>query len=278
MYRRGLTVATAAVFRAPAAQLKPSSANILASRFKSSYAGVTTEEAAAIERASHALAAKAASAYGRSIGHSARGPKSTLSCLMTDEPGVLARVAGVMAARGFNIDSLVVARTNVPSLSRTTIVMRGGPAVVEQVRRQLEDMVEVWAVLDYSSTSNVEREMALFKVSLRGSEAEQSQPAALDMGSTTVQDNLATVERLAKLFGARLGDISNDSVIVEFMATSDRIDELLALCKPMGIVEVARSGVMAMLRDPIAGLQTESEDDHVDAHSTTVDATMLPPG
>jgi acetolactate synthase small subunit len=89
-----------------------------------------------------------------------------LSCLVTNEPGVLSRISGILAARSFNIDSLVVAATNVPDLSRMTIVVRGQESIVEQARRQLEDLVPVWAVLDYSEVRIIEREMLLIKVSL----------------------------------------------------------------------------------------------------------------
>ena len=98
---------------------------------------------------------------------SSRAPitRHILNCLVNNEPGVLSRISGALAGRGFNIDSLVVARTDVPDLSRMTIVLNGQATVVEQARRQLEDLVPVWAVLDYTHSRIVERELLIVKVS-----------------------------------------------------------------------------------------------------------------
>lgn len=98
-------------------------------------------------------------------------PKShVLNCLVQNEPGVLSRVSGILAARGFNIDSLVVCHTEVEDLSRMTIVLSGQDGVVEQARRQLEDLVPVWAVLDYTSAPLVQRELLLAKINILGPE------------------------------------------------------------------------------------------------------------
>lgn len=102
---------------------------------------------------------------------SATPPKRRiLNCLVQNEPGVLSRVSGILAARGFNIDSLVVCNTEVDDLSRMTIVLSGQDGVVEQARRQLEDLVPVWAVLDYTVAPLVQRELLLAKISLLGPE------------------------------------------------------------------------------------------------------------
>lgn len=102
---------------------------------------------------------------------SATPPKRRiLNCLVQNEPGVLSRVSGILAARGFNIDSLVVCNTEVDDLSRMTIVLSGQDGVVEQARRQLEDLVPVWAVLDYTAAPLVQRELLLAKISLLGPE------------------------------------------------------------------------------------------------------------
>lgn len=93
-----------------------------------------------------------------------------LNCLVQNEPGVLSRVSGILAARGFNIDSLVVCNTEVKDLSRMTIVLTGQDGVVEQARRQLEDLVPVWAVLDYTNAALVQRELLLAKVNILGPE------------------------------------------------------------------------------------------------------------
>lgn len=91
--------------------------------------------------------------------------RHVLNCLVSNEPGVLSHVSGVLAGRGFNIESLVVAKTEVPDLSRMTIVLNGQKVVIEQARRQLEDLVPIWAVLDYTHGRIVERELLLAKVS-----------------------------------------------------------------------------------------------------------------
>lgn len=96
--------------------------------------------------------------------------RHVLNCLVQNEPGVLSRVSGILAARGFNIDSLVVCNTEVEDLSRMTIVLSGQDGVVEQARRQLEDLVPVWAVLDYTAAPLVQRELLLAKISLLGPE------------------------------------------------------------------------------------------------------------
>jgi acetolactate synthase I/III small subunit len=96
--------------------------------------------------------------------------RHVLNCLVQNEPGVLSRVSGILAARGFNIDSLVVCSTEVADLSRMTIVLQGQDGVVEQARRQLEDLVPVWAVLDYTAAPLVQRELLLAKVSILGPE------------------------------------------------------------------------------------------------------------
>ncbi|KAF8629247.1 hypothetical protein AX17_005826 [Amanita inopinata Kibby_2008] len=96
--------------------------------------------------------------------------KHVLNCLVQNEPGVLSRVSGILAGRGFNIDSLVVCRTEIRDLSRMCIVLSGQEGVVEQARRQLEDLVPVWAVLDYTDTKTISRELLLVKVSILGPE------------------------------------------------------------------------------------------------------------
>jgi len=96
--------------------------------------------------------------------------RHVLNCLVQNEPGVLSRVSGILAARGFNIDSLVVCKTEVEDLSRMTIVLQGQDGVVEQARRQLEDLVPVWAVLDYTAAPLVQRELLLAKISILGPE------------------------------------------------------------------------------------------------------------
>ncbi|KAI9193708.1 small subunit of acetolactate synthase-domain-containing protein [Polychytrium aggregatum] len=224
----------------------------------------------------------------------AKAPVSrhVLNCLVTNEPGVLARVAGILAARNFNIDSLVVAKTDVPDLSRMTIVINGQSSVVEQARRQVEDLVPVWAVLDYTHARVVERELLLVKVSTVPHEhlADEDIDEASEVvhnqqenGPSTGLSPLlaASVQRqsiaeLARLFNGRIVDISVDSVIAEVCASPQRIDAFVNLLKPYGIIEATRSGCMAMPRSQ-SDQDGETQEPEPDQGSK-VDATMLPPG
>lgn len=174
--------------------------------------------------------------------------RHVLNCLVQNEPGVLSRVSGILAARGFNIDSLVVCNTEVEDLSRMTIVLQGHDGVVEQARRQLDDLVPVWAVLDYTDSALVQRELLLAKVSILGPEffeellqhhREITTPAeSLDKtqgqnAQTAGQveyhprhlppsqalrhkhEHLDAITRLTHQFGGKVLDISNNNCIVE---------------------------------------------------------------
>ncbi|SJX65077.1 related to ILV6-acetolactate synthase, regulatory subunit [Sporisorium reilianum f. sp. reilianum] len=234
--------------------------------------------------------------------------RHTLNCLVQNEPGVLSRVAGTLAARGFNIDSLVVCGTEIRDLSRMCIVLRGQDGVIEQARRQLEDLVPVWAVLDYTNTKVIEREFMLVKVSILGPEYfEESQQATTTPAGTpeliaeretdsskpptptqpapltptealrVKSDNMRSVIALAEQFRGRVVDVSATSVIVEMSGKSSRCDAFLKLVRPFGILECARSGTMVLPRSPIPSSYAGAEDlfeDEVDA----VDAGALPPG
>ncbi|GMK54138.1 hypothetical protein CspeluHIS016_0107240 [Cutaneotrichosporon spelunceum] len=118
-----------------------------------------------------------------------------LNCLVQNEPGVLSRVSGILAGRGFNIDSLVVCQTEIRDLSRMSIVLKGQDAVIEQARKQLEDLVPVWAVLDYTNTSVIERELLLCKVSILGPEFADAQ-----LNPTRDDDLLHREEALVRTF------------------------------------------------------------------------------
>lgn len=127
-----------------------------------------------------------------------------LNCLVQNEPGVLSRVSGILAARGFNIDSLVVCNTEVEDLSRMTIVLSGHDGVVEQARRQLEDLVPVWAVLDYTSAPLVQRELLLAKINILGPEyfeellAHHREITAVDLDDLASQEDHA-VRRMEEI-------------------------------------------------------------------------------
>ncbi|KAH9166271.1 acetolactate synthase [Lactarius sanguifluus] len=223
--------------------------------------------------------------------------KHVLNCLVQNEPGVLSRVSGILAGRGFNIDSLVVCRTEIRDLSRMCIVISGQDGVVEQARRQLEDLVPVWAVLDYTETRTISRELLLvktkperemvlarhFEESTRPPQQQQPASEGEEGGKPLTpsealrrrHQHLYSLHTLANQFGARLVDVRDHSVIVEMTGKTSRVEAFLALVKPFGIIESARTGLMAMPRTPIAGL---AEDDASSELGSTVDASLLPPG
>ncbi|TPX59943.1 acetolactate synthase [Powellomyces hirtus] len=218
--------------------------------------------------------------------------RHVLNCLVSDEPGVLSHVSGILAGRGFNIESLVVAKTEVADLSRMTIVLNGQKVVIDQAKKQLEDMVPVWAVLDYTHGRIVEREMLLAKVStvphehmnefsqheveVPAGDALEQPPSMSPLLGTAIQRQAVT--ELARLFGARVVDVSIDGVILELSAKPHRVDAFLKLLKPFGLIEVARSGAMAMPRSPVDGIFEEDDVAEAEDESGQVDATMLPPG
>ncbi|KAF9430951.1 Bifunctional acetohydroxyacid reductoisomerase [Podila epigama] len=217
------------------------------------------------------------------------------NCLVQNEPGVLSRVSGILAGRGFNIDSLVVAKTEVADLSRMTIVLKGESNTIEQARRQLEDLVPVWAVLDYTGFKVIQRELLLIKVSILGPEHVRAQMKSRSPSWQMVQDDseeemspsnalrqtyghLKSLTELAKLFQGKVVDVSGDCAVIELSAKPDRIDSFIKLVKPFGILEAARSGMMAMPRSPIYDRHDHEEEEEAQDEGSGVDATMLPPG
>ncbi|EON97009.1 putative acetolactate synthase small subunit protein [Phaeoacremonium minimum UCRPA7] len=233
-----------------------------------------------------------------------------LNCLVQNEPGVLSRVSGILAARGFNIDSLVVCSTEVEDLSRMTIVLTGQDGVVEQARRQLEDLVPVWAVLDYTNAPLVQRELVLAKINILGpeyfeellahhreitavdAEGEEGQEAfeqsleetsndfhprslAASQALRLKHEHLKSITYFTHQFGGKVLDISTNSCIVEVSAKPSRIDSFLKLIAPFGILESARTGLMALPRSPLYG---PNEDTLVKEADEVVDASQLPPG
>ncbi|EPQ30893.1 uncharacterized protein PFL1_01790 [Pseudozyma flocculosa PF-1] len=228
-----------------------------------------------------------------------------LNTLVQNEPGVLSRVAGTLAGRGFNIDSLVVCGTEIKDLSRMCIVLRGQDGVVEQARRQLEDLVPVWAVLDYTNTKVIERELMLVKVSILGPEyfeesqigpvppellvereagkgqQQQQHGGALPLTPTEAlrvkSDNMRSVIALAEQFRGRVVDVSSSSVIVEVSGKSSRCDAFLKLVRPFGVLECARSGTMVLPRSPITS-SWSGNDELFEEEIADIDAGALPPG
>ena len=157
----------------------------------------------------------------------------TLSVLVDNEPGVLARVIGLFAGRGYNIDSLTVSETeHERHLSRITVVTRGTPMVIEQIKNQLDRLVPVHRVVDLTTSGPaLQRELAMVKVRGRG----EPRMEAL---------------RLADAFRARVIDATNESFVFEITGASDKIESFINLMLPLGLVEVSRTGVVAIGRGP----------------------------
>ena len=157
----------------------------------------------------------------------------TLSVLVQNEPGVLARVIGLFSGRGYNIDSLTVSETeHAKHMSRITIVTTGTPMVIQQIKHQLDRMIPVYRVVDMTTLgSSIERELAMVKV--KGT-----------------SDPRIEAMRLAEVFRARVVDATSESFIFEITGASDKIDQFVSLMVPLGLVEVSRTGVAAIARGP----------------------------
>lgn len=167
--------------------------------------------------------------------------KHVISALVQNQPGVLAHVAGMFAARGFNIDSLVVGRTEDPELSRMTIVVVGDDRVLEQVRKQLGKIVSVVRVRDFKDIDYVERDLMLVRVH-------------------TPPEKRAEVVQLVNLFRGRVVDVAKRSLLVEIVGPEDRLEAFLEVARPYGIRELARTGVIAMARGEQTLKKTEEAD------------------
>ena len=168
------------------------------------------------------------------------GTQHTLVALVEDKPGVLNRMASLFRRRGFNIDSIAVGRSELPNLSRITIVVNGSTPVVEQVRKQLDKIIDVIKVTEISGDEMVNRELALIKVKAN---------------STTRSEIMQIVD----IFRANIVDVGADSVTVEVTGDEDKIDSLYNLLRGFGIKELARTGRLAMTRGGANPLKGEKE-------------------
>jgi acetolactate synthase-1/3 small subunit len=155
--------------------------------------------------------------------------KHTLSVLVENKPGVLARIAGLFSRRGYNIDSLAVGPTEHPEISRMTVVVDLEDSPLEQVTKQLNKLVEVLKVVELDGTASVQRELLLVKV-------------RADLSSRS--HVLETVQ----LFRAKVVDVSPDAVVIEATGNSDKLDALLRVLEPFGIKELVQSGMVAVGR------------------------------
>ena len=157
----------------------------------------------------------------------------TIAVLVDNEPGVLARVIGLFSGRGYNIESLTVAETDIEkNLSRITVVTTGTPMVIEQIKAQLGRLVPIHNVMDLTlNGQSVERELALIKV-------------------VGTDDKRVESLRIADIFRARVLDSSNESFVFEIVGKSAKLDAFINLMRPLGLVDVSRTGVAAISRGP----------------------------
>jgi len=155
--------------------------------------------------------------------------KYTLTVLVENHFGVLARVSGLFSARGYNISSLAVAETEDPTVSAMTIVVDGDERVIDQVKKQLNKLIDVIKVKDLTEQSHVSRELALVKVSVDPSKRRE-------------------IIEIADVFKGRIVDISNETLTLEITGDSDKVDAVIGLLKAYDIREMARTGKVALIR------------------------------
>jgi acetolactate synthase-1/3 small subunit len=160
---------------------------------------------------------------------SVQGQQHIITVLVENHPGVLARVSGLFARRGYNIESLTVSITENPDVSRMTIVVGGDELVLEQITKQLNKLIEVMRVVDYTEFAAVERELALIKVN--------AEPR-----------DRAEIMQIVEVFRARIIDMGERAFIIEVTGGTDKIDKIRDLLAPHGIREMVRTGVIAMAR------------------------------
>ncbi len=152
-----------------------------------------------------------------------------ISVLMENEAGALSRVAGLFSARGYNIESLTVAPTDDPTLSRMTLVTSGTNAVIEQITKQLNKLVDVVKLVDLTEGTHIEREMLLIKLNALG-------------------DSRDEVKRLVDIFRGRIIDVTENSYIIELTGSAEKLDAFISAAQPAGIIEAVRSGVSGIGR------------------------------
>jgi len=164
--------------------------------------------------------------------------KHTLVTLVADRPGVLNKVSSLFRRRGFNIESIAVGSSEEPGLSRMTIVVLGNAAEVEQVRKQLDKLVDVVKVFNIPEDSGVARELALIKV-------------------RTTPSNRSEIMQIVDIYRATIVDVAPDSLTVETTGDEDKVESLVNLMRGFGIKEVARTGRIALSRGIMAGRAEE---------------------
>ena len=157
------------------------------------------------------------------------GRKHILSILVENKPGVLTRVAGLFARRAFNIDTLAVGPTDDETISRITLTLDGAVHPIDQVTKQLHKLVNVLKIRDLEPEETLARELALFKLAVDGAQR-------------------AEVLQLCEIFGGRVVDVAKRSLVVELTGSDDKIEAFEALVRPFGLIEMARTGEIAISR------------------------------
>lgn len=155
--------------------------------------------------------------------------KHTISVLVENKPGVLARIAGLFSGRGYNIDSLSVGETQDKKVSRMTIVAHGDDAVLEQITKQLNKLIDVIKVQDFAKQDYVDRELLLIKVNCS-------------------EKNRSEIMQVADIFRSKIVDVGTNSVSVEVTGTERKVDAFIELMRPFGVKEIVRTGKIAMSR------------------------------
>lgn len=155
--------------------------------------------------------------------------KHTISVLVENKPGVLARIAGLFSARGFNIESLAVGETEDPSISRMTIIVEGDERILEQVSKQLNKLIDVIKLTDFTNEDFINRDLILIKVNADGTKR-------------------AEIIQLVDIFRAKIVDVGQKSLIIELTGDEDKVVSFINLVRPFGIKEMVRTGRIAMAR------------------------------
>lgn len=157
------------------------------------------------------------------------GRKHTLSILVENKPGVLTRIAGLFARRGFNIDTLTVGPTDDDRISRVTLTLDGAVHPIDQVTKQLHKLINVLKIRDLEPAETVARELALFKIAADG-------------------QTRAEVMQICEIFRGKVVDVGKRSIIIEITGTNDKIEAFERLVRPFGLVEMMRTGEIAITR------------------------------
>ena len=176
------------------------------------------------------------------IGNGKSPMKHLLSALVVNQPGVLAHISGMLASRAFNIESLAVGETEVPEFSRMTFVVAGDNRVLDQVQKQLEKIVTVVQVIDFSNRNHVERDLMLIKV-------------------RTENNDLTKVKEMVDIFRGKVVDVQPAQVMIEISGQESKISSFIDVMRPFGIIELVRTGRIALTREnvDIPALQNQSD-------------------